>query len=136
MQIKAIIIAVAILAVISTLGGIYASFKLDMNRLKQENAELKESNNVLTSKLAVETLNVEKLKNTITTVNNEIEKMSIRNNTIQNELDKWKKGQFSVANINNASLSSLLDNKLYMNSNCQNGLIINKLISEVEYEDL
>lgn len=136
MQIKAIIIAIAVLAVISTLGGIYASFKLDMNRLKQENAELKESNNVLTSKLAVETLNVEKLKNTITTVNNEIEKMSIRNNTIQNELDKWKKGQFSVANINNTSLSSLLDNKLYMNSNCQNGLIINKLISEVKYEDL
>ena len=135
MQIKAIIIAVAVIAVISTIGGIYASLKMDISELEQEKLELKEANANLMTELAAERLNVSTLKDTITKVNNDLSKLEINNKSIETELKKWKDGYVEVTN-KNETLTRLLDNSTYTSTACQDGLIINQLIGELKYEDL
>lgn len=135
MQTKIIIISVIVLLIIGTLTGIYVDLKLDMNQLEKEKSELKEANSSLHQQLAVERLNVVKLKSTITKVNNDLEKISIKNTTIEKELERWKNGVVNVTN-RNEKIDSLLDAKLYIVPDCQNGLFINKLLSEIKYEDL
>ena len=135
MQIKTIVIAIAVLAVISTIGGIYASLKMDISALEKDKMELKEANSNLMTELATERLNVSTLKNTITKVNSELSKLEINNKKIESELKQWKEGYITVANKNEL-LTKLLDNTTYTSTACQNGLMINQLLGELKYEDL
>lgn len=135
MQYKLIIIIVAVVIVLGTIGGIYGSLKLKINTLNEINEELRASNSSLSAQLAAEKLNVSKLKLVITNVNNELNKISIKNSTITKELEKWKQGTIEVTNKNKA-LEELLDSKLYLEKSCQTGLHINELLGAVKYEDL
>lgn len=135
MQVKIIVITVLTLVVLSVLGGIYGSLKIDINNKDKEIRELKEYNSSLVTELAVEKMNVVTLKESIYKINAELDKVSIKNKAIEEEMKKWHEGYVDIK-YENELLNKLFDKSLYLDNACQNGLMINKMISELKYEDL
>lgn len=135
MQIKLGVIVVLVVLALGIYSGTVIHYRATIGQLEKENLSLKDANKSLTTQLAIEKTNVVKLKSSIEKVNVEIDKLSIRNADIKNELEKWQRGEVTVSNPNE-KINSLLDSKLYLDRACQNGLIINQLLNEVKYEDL
>ena len=135
MQTKAIVITILVIIVLGTLGGIYGSLKLDITNKDKTITELKEANSNLVSELAVERLNVVKLKEAMYRINTELDKVSIKNKAIEEEMKKWHEGYVDIK-YQNELLNKLFDKTLYLEPSCQQGLLINNMISELKYEDL
>lgn len=124
-----------IITLITLISVKYYQLTSTISKLEAQVEQLKNQKVVLEVDLQTEKDNVTVLKNVVDEQNSEIEKMAIKNqNTIKAFNDFKKKTE--KEKYENQKVLDLMTNKLWNSQTCDDGLKLNKMISELNYDDL
>lgn len=124
-----------IITLITLISVKYYQLTSTITKLEAQVEQLKNQKVVLEVDLQTEKDNVTVLKNVVNEQNSEIEKMAIKNqNTIKAFNDFKKKTE--KEKYENQKVLDLMTNKLWNSQTCDDGLKLNKMISELNYDDL
>lgn len=124
-----------IITLITLISVKYYQLTSTITKLEAQAEQLKNQKVVLEVDLQTEKDNVTVLKNVVNEQNSEIEKMAIKNqNTIKAFNDFKKKTE--KEKYENQKVLDLMTNKLWNSQTCDDGLKLNKMISELNYDDL
>ena len=121
-----------LVAVIGIITWKYHDLKSTIEDLEKQVTDYKNQYLVCQVDLTTEQYNVEKLKNTIATLNTNIENLEIKNKEIQSLYDNYK-AQSTNEKYKNAKVIDAMKAQV---TTCEEGLRLNKIISGMKYEDL
>ena len=124
-----------ILTLVSIIGWKYYDLTSTIRDQELTIEKLKNAKLILEVDLQTERNNVSILKNSVEELNQSIDELAVRNqNTIQAFNDFKKKSEHEKYTSQKAL--ELMSSKLWNSSDCEEGLKLNKMISELKYEDL
>jgi len=132
---------ILLFTILTILGGVYykinsefESKKLLITNLEIKNTEKQNKINMLQLQLAAEVTNTHVLTGAINNNNLRIKDLNTVYKKAVNELTTWKKKPPEVKYVE--KVKEIIVNKNYTNSTCDEGLLLNKNISELKYEDM
>ena len=124
-----------IITLVSIIGWKYYDLTSTISKQELTIEKLKNAKLILEVDLATERNNVSVLTNTVSELNADIEKMAIRNQNTIEEFNNFKK-KADHEKYNSEQALQLLNSKLWTSEDCKEGLELNRMISNLKYEDL
>lgn len=110
----------------------YISLKSDISDRDETIDSLKTELTARNLELEVEKANTDTLKSTIESLNSSIKQLEVNNKKLQKEYYAYK-DKLNKKDVDNKKLKEALEANA---TSCEDGLILNKIISEIDYADL
>lgn len=128
------IIGIIILAIISGIGYKYYSLTNEISDLQTELTKSVNDSNNLRLEVALEQSNNKKLKESISSLNEDLKKVTLDKETIKKNFEKYKKLPLKDK-VTNEELKKLLNSSSEYKNSCEYGIELNKKISGLKYDE-
>ncbi len=135
MGIRVTILLIFITAIVTCIGYKIYSLNSVIEDQKIIISDITNEKKALELKLTVEKSNTVRLKENIEYTNKELELLASKNKNLAVEFEEWKKRPPEIK-YKTKVIKEIITNTEYVNGNCEDGLELNRKISEMKYEDL
>lgn len=135
MGIRVTILLIFITAIVTGVGYKIYSLNSVIEDQKIIISDITNEKKALELKLTVEKSNTVRLKENIEYTNKELELLASKNKNLAVEFEEWKKRPPEIK-YKTKVIKEIITNTEYVNGNCEDGLELNRKISEMKYEDL
>lgn len=135
MGIRVTILLIFITAIVTGVGYKIYSLNSVIEDQKIIISDINNEKKALELKLTVEKTNTVRLKENIEYTNKELESLASINKNLTSEFEEWKKRPPEIK-YRTKVVKEIITNTEYVNGKCEDGLELNRKISEMKYEDL
>ena len=138
MYVKWIVIALIVSTVVGVVSTIYGKYILMVNTIKEQELQIEDLTNtkiVLETDLNTERQNIDILSKLLEDTNKQFSILEVKYDNAIQKFNSYKR-KTTEEKYKNQKTIDLLNNKIWESNKCEDGLIINRKISELKYEDL
>lgn len=138
MYVKWIVIALIVSTVVGVVSTIYGKYILMVNTIKEQELQIEDLTNtkiVLETDLNTERQNIDVLSKLLEETNKQFSILEVKYDNAIQKFNSYKR-KTTEEKYKNQKTIDFLNNKIWESNKCEDGLIINRKISELKYEDL
>lgn len=138
MYVKWIVIALIVSTVVGVISTIYGKYVLMVNTIKEQELQIEDLMNtklVLETDLNTERQNIDVLSKLLEDTNKQFSILEVKYDNAIQKFNSYKR-KTTEEKYKNQKTIDFLNNKIWESNKCEDGLIINRAISELKYEDL
>lgn len=138
MYVKWIVIALIVSTVVGVVSTIYGKYILMVNTIKEQELQIEDLMNtklVLETDLNTERQNIDVLSKLLEDTNKQFSILEVKYDNAIQKFNSYKR-KTTEEKYKSQKTIDFLNNKIWESNKCEDGLIINRTISELKYEDL